>query len=132
MPLSEVGNGKHILLIDDEIQVTAIGQEILECYGYTVTSQNCSVKAFDDFILNPFMFDLVITDVLMPNMTGLELARKIKRLRENLPIIMWTGLLTPVIENQAREIGIQKLITKPINAQNLSDTVLNIFHSTTV
>ena len=87
----EPGGNERIMVIDDEVPVAEVLQVILQKVGYHVTMFNDSIAAVKQFRMDPNCCDLVITDMLMPNMTGAELAREFLALRSDLPIIMLTG-----------------------------------------
>ncbi len=82
---------ESILFVDDETYLVSIGKEILESLGYHVVTFTNSISALEPFNSNPDRFDLVITDMTMPNMTGEKLATELMSIRPNLPIILCTG-----------------------------------------
>jgi PAS domain S-box-containing protein len=75
-----IGGTERILLVDDEEPIVRIEQQLLERLGYQVTARTSSVEALEAFIANPDSFDLIVTDMTMPNMTGIQLARKVKKI----------------------------------------------------
>ena len=105
---------ERILFVDDEEILATMGQTMLEQLGYTVTTKMSSVEALATFENQPNAFDLVITDQTMPGMTGLDLARRMLRVRPDLPIILCTGYSSQVSEGQARSAGIRGFALKPI------------------
>ena len=106
------GNEK-ILYIDDEKQIIAFGKEILEGLGYEVVAASTAADAFEIFKADPDSFDMVITDMTMPEMTGMELAMKISILSPGIPIILCTGYNSNISAYKAHEAGIIKIIMKP-------------------
>jgi len=82
---------RKILLVDDETAVLDVTTRMLEMLGYKVTATSSSVNALDLFRTDPDQFDLVITDMTMPNMTGDELASKIMKIRPGMPVILYSG-----------------------------------------
>jgi CheY-like chemotaxis protein len=74
------------------------------------------------------MFDLVITDMVMPNMTGKELARELKAVRPDIPIILCTGFADSITEEQAKELGMGALITKPVNRNKMAGTIRSVLN----
>ncbi|MFC1838722.1 PAS domain S-box protein [Thermodesulfobacteriota bacterium] len=105
---------ERILFVDDEKAAVDAMQEILERLGYKVTPRTSSVEALEAFRNNPDAFDIVITDMTMPNMTGKELASELKMLRPDIPIILCTGYSVQIDEKEAKKIGIDAFIMKPI------------------
>jgi PAS domain S-box-containing protein len=111
---------ERILLVDDEEVLVAIGRDMLQTLGYGVVAKTNSAEALDAFITNPSGYDLVISDMTMPNMTGVELSREIRRVRMDIPIIICTGFSELINEDEARRLGIQRLLIKPIFLKNLA------------
>ena len=121
---SHVTAGKgRILLVDDEASLVKFGKEALSQIGYDVDTEIDSKKALERFMAEPNIYDLVITDQTMPHMTGLKLARKIKAVRSDIPIILCTGFSASVTPERLDEIGIDLLLRKPISIRKLSDAV---------
>ncbi|MFH0997248.1 MAG: PAS domain S-box protein [Pseudomonadota bacterium] len=105
---------EHILLVDDEEMILEMLQTMLSRMGYQVTECQSSLKALDLFNSNPDHFHLVITDLTMPQMTGVQLSQKLQTIKPDIPIILCTGYSDLLDENTARAIGIRKLVTKPV------------------
>ncbi|SPF43037.1 PAS/PAC sensor hybrid histidine kinase (fragment) [Syntrophobacter sp. SbD1] len=111
---------ERILLVDDEEALVDLGKEILETLGYQVTAMTSSLDALEIFRVQPYAFDLVITDMTMPSLTGRELAKKIIALRSDTPIILSTGFCDLVNEKQSKEAGILEFIMKPYEIRTLA------------
>ena len=90
-PLIEINGKERILLIDDEQQIIDIERQILERLGYTVTAKTDSQEALEEFAAQPDHFDLVITDMTMPKMTGDQLAQQMMNIKPQIPVILCTG-----------------------------------------
>jgi len=105
---------ERILMVDDEEEITRVSQQILEELGYTVTAMTGSIDAWETFQRDSQQFDLVITDMTMPNMTGVELAIKILHIRPDMPIVLCTGFSEQISEEKAKSLGIKAYITKPV------------------
>ena len=118
---------ERILLVDDEEMIVDIMQEMLEQLGYNVTAAKDSKKALDSFHLDPMKYDLLITDMSMPNLTGDCLAKKIKDIRTDIPIIICTGYNEKINDEEAMAIGVQELIMKPVSMNKLARTIRNVF-----
>ena len=124
-PVAPLGKGR-ILFVDDETMVTEATRSNLENLGYKVHTENDPVRALARFEAEPYSFDLVITDMSMPKMTGLQLSRKISQIREDLPIILMTGF-SGLLENiNLSEYGIREMVQKPVIRAILAQTISNI------
>lgn len=117
---------EHILLVDDEEILADVGREMLEHLGYRVTSQTSSLDALETFRAQPDRFDLVITDLTMPKMTGDELAREIMSIRADIPVILCTGFSESVSEENAKAIGIKKFVMKPFALYGLAKAIRTV------
>jgi PAS domain S-box-containing protein len=111
---------ERILFVDDEESIAHVGQEVLEHLGYVVEIQTCSKAALERFKSDPRSFDLIITDMVMPDMTGDVLATEILHLRPDIPIIMCTGHSEAISEEAARSIGIKAFVPKPYRILDFS------------
>jgi len=114
------GDNERILLLDDEPQIVAMEKQLLEKLGYRVTARTSSVEALETFARQPDQFDLVITDMTMPNMTGDQVARSIWDIRPGVPVILCTGYNEMMSEDKALAMGICKFILKPIEKDELA------------
>ncbi len=122
------GNGEHILFVDDEHVVVNMSREILQQLGYRVSAQADSRDALKLFRGDPGKFDLVITDMAMPNMTGKDLAKELKALRPDIPIIMCTGFSDEITEEQAEKLGLGALVTKPVSRNTMAGTIRSLLN----
>jgi PAS domain S-box-containing protein len=119
----------RILFVDDEKPLTDIGREMLESCGFEVVARTSSIEALEAFRHRAADFDLVITDQTMPNMTGMELAREILRIRPDMPIILCTGFSDAVSYDRLRDIGIGDFIMKPILKHDLIGSISRLLAS---
>ena len=117
---------ERILFVDDEKALIDLGKQMLERLSYKVVSRTSSVEALEAFRANPHKFDLVITDMTMPNMTGDELAEKIMAIRTDTPIILCTGFSERITEEQAKKMGIREFVMKPLVMSDLAKTVRRV------
>lgn len=120
---------ERILLVDDEEQITAMEKQILERLGYQVTACSGSAEALSIFTARPDQFDLVITDMTMPHMTGEALAQKILAIRPELPVILCTGYSEMITEEKAMAMGIRKFVLKPVITDELAAAVRSALES---
>jgi PAS domain S-box-containing protein len=114
------------LLVDDEKSIVDMLKHMLESLGYEVVERYSSPGALQAFKAHPESFDLVITDLTMPHMTGLALAREILTIRADTPIILCTGFSEAIDEDRIKVLGIQALLMKPISLHDLSVAVSKI------
>ncbi len=119
---SEKGREK-ILLIDDEEMVLFSLQRVLKVSGYRVVAVKDSEEAFRLFERDPYEYDLVITDLTMPKMTGVELARKALEIRPGIPVVLCTGFNDVINEREASSLGIRELLLKPAGGKELKNAV---------
>ena len=117
---------EHILFIDDEEVLAEVGKEALEHLGYEVIIRTSSTDALELFKAKPGYFDLVITDMSMPNMTGEQLSREVIKIRPELPIILCTGFSHIISKEKAHEIGIKAFVMKPLVRKDLAETVRKV------
>ena len=115
-----------ILLVDDELPVVSVAAEMLRLLGYEVTAVPDSNEALELFRRNPERFDLLITDLTMPGLTGLELALEVLALHRNLPVILSTGFADEGVQQRATAIGIRKIVHKPFNLEELGVFVRDV------
>lgn len=104
---------ESILFVDDDPFIVEFQQEFFENFGYRVTPFVSSVDAFNEFKSRPKDFDIVICDMTMPNMTGLEMATKIKKIRPDIPVIISTGFSETINKKNFQEMGIDGFLMKP-------------------
>ncbi|MGK0290361.1 MAG: CheY-like chemotaxis protein [bacterium] len=116
---------QQILFIDDEEVMVEIGEENLKNLGYLVTSTTNSYMALQIFTKTPHCFDLVITDYNMPEMNGDILAKKLREIRQDIPIILSTGN-RELIGEDFQKWGIKKVIFKPYTSEKLHKLIQEI------
>ena len=112
-----------ILLVDDEAMMVDVTGKILERLGFSVVAKTSSLDALETFQEKPDEFDLVITDQVMPNMTGTQLARKLISIRPDIPVILCSGFPENVDLEEVERIGIKKFIMKPIGRDTIAKIV---------
>lgn len=117
------GRGESILHLDDEPSVTASVQRLLLRLGYQVVSFNAPLAATEHFRLAPHTFDLVITDLMMPGMTGLEFATEVRTLRPTVPIILLSALADAQNPEALIDHGIHSVIMKPAGIESIATSV---------
>jgi PAS domain S-box-containing protein len=118
-----VGGRERILFVDDEPSIELLGKQILGSLGYEVTTCGTAIAALELFRSGPSTFDLVITDMTMPLMTGDRMALEMMSLRPDLPVIICTGFNELLSEERVQAIGIRALLMKPF-LKNEAATVI--------
>jgi nitrogen-specific signal transduction histidine kinase/ActR/RegA family two-component response regulator len=117
---------ERILLVDDEETLVYLWRAALEHLGYSVVVCTSSPEALDVFRAAPQSFDVVITDYTMPTMTGEVLARELRRIRPDIPIILYTGFSETMTAERARVLGIDALVLKPLGVHDLNLTIRQV------
>ena len=114
---------ERILFVDDEKSIMDLGRQVLEQLGYQVEAINSSVEALELFKAGPETFDLIITDMTMPKMTGAKLAQEILAVRPDMPMILCTGFSESINEEKALAIGFKEYIMKPISIDQIARSI---------
>jgi PAS domain S-box-containing protein len=117
---------ERVLVVDDEEAITDMLRRILTHLGYKTTVINNSLVALSLIEQEPMAFDLLITDMTMPHLTGFELAQKALAIRADLPVILCTGFSELINKEQAQALGIRAYLMKPVSIQNLGQTVRTV------
>jgi PAS domain S-box-containing protein len=119
----ERGYGERLLYVDDETTLVRLAVHVLRRKGYAITGATSGEEALAVFSAAPANVDLVITDLGMPGMSGLELARELLRRRPELPIILTSGNVRPEDEAQARSLGVREIVLKPHTLEQMAAAV---------
>jgi PAS domain S-box-containing protein len=114
---------ERILLVDDEESVVMVERDLLLALGYRVNTFTSSEKALEHFRQDPAAYDLVITDMTMPKLTGDKLSRELLAIRPDLPIILCTGFSELINRESALKLGIRQFVTKPIMVSSFAQTL---------
>ncbi|MBW2592921.1 MAG: PAS domain S-box protein [Deltaproteobacteria bacterium] len=117
---------ERILLVDDEDVIVQMGRLMLERLGYHVTARTGSIDTLALFRTHPDEFDLVITDMTMPNMTGDKLATKLIKIRPDIPIILCTGFSELMSKEKAAALGIKGFLMKPMVMKDFSNVIRKV------
>ena len=117
---------EKILFVDDEVTLAELGKKILESLGYSVMTFTSSFDALEIFRTRPNDFDLIITDMNMPDITGKELAEALLEIRPGIPIILCTGYSSTISKESAEEMGIREFCMKPLGINQLAKTVRKV------
>lgn len=120
-------NKPHILIVDDDIRILKLLKKFLERNNFLVSSATSAKEAF--VLIETFVFDLIILDVMMPDITGLEFAEKIRKSDKVLPIVMLTALSEPEDRIKGLEAGAKDYVTKPFEPRELLLRINNLIDS---
>jgi CheY-like chemotaxis protein len=103
-------------------------QQMLERLGYQVTVYTQSTEALEAFKANPDSFDLIITDMTMPYMTGDQFAGEIMKIKSDIPIILCTGYSYQIDDQKSRDTGIKGFVMKPVTMKELAETIRSVLY----
>jgi CheY-like chemotaxis protein/anti-sigma regulatory factor (Ser/Thr protein kinase) len=121
--IDHLKGSESILVVDDDPDVLSLEKTIFERLGYNVTVIDNSPDLLEIFAKNPHAFDIVITDMTMPKMTGDLLAREIMDIRPDIPVILCTGFSEKMSKEKAKEAGFKGFIMKPIIRKEIAKTI---------
>jgi len=117
---------ERILFVDDEKVLLDIGRDLLRRLGYRVATRASSLDAVEAFRANPLKYDLVVSDMAMPKMDGMQLARAIKSIRPDLPVILCSGFSERFGSMPLEDIGVEAILMKPMAYSELANTVRRV------
>ncbi len=126
--IASPGKG-NILLVDDERIIVEMYTKWLGKIGYNVTAETNSLHARETFLNQVDYFDIVITDHAMPKLTGIQLAKDILALRPHMPIILYTGNTNSISVQECREMGVAKILMKPVNFATLNRSIKELLEN---
>jgi DNA-binding NtrC family response regulator len=113
-------------MADDETDLLESSRKILESLGYTVVMKKSSIEALEAFSEKPDTFNLVITDQTMPGMTGVQLAKELRRIRKDIPVILCTGFSEVVNEENYKSRGIDAFVMKPFDKKKIAGVIRQV------
>ncbi|NNF99702.1 MAG: response regulator, partial [Desulfobacteraceae bacterium] len=126
IPIIDIPKGnERLLVVDDETSLVKMQQQMLTRLGYTVTAVTSSREALAIIEEAPGDFDLLITDLTMPDMTGLELSRNVLAIRPDIPVLLCSGFSEDGSEKEAMQLGIHRIVRKPIKKQQIAQAIRN-------
>lgn len=100
-----------------------LGEEMLARLGYEPVGFESSTAALQEFRASPDRFQLVLTDQTMPDLNGIELARAIRQIRPDVPIVLMSGFVSPALVARVQEIGVSEVLSKPLVARDIARLV---------
>jgi PAS domain S-box-containing protein len=120
------GNGERVLVVDDEEALMAVTSETLKRLGYEPAAFPDGAAALAEFESQPGRFDAVITDEVMPGLTGTDLARSLRRYRSDLPIMLVSGYIGPMMSERALAAGVDAILKKPVQSRELATALARV------
>lgn len=120
------GGTEKILLVDDEETVATMEKQMLQHLGYDVTVRTGSIDALEAFKANPDKYNIIVTDMAMPNMSGVQLARQIRNIKATIPIVICTGFSDQISDEKCQALDIQGYIMKPVVIRELAEIVRKV------
>ncbi len=123
------GQGETILLVDDEEALVKVGEEMLAMLGYEPVGFHSSAAALETFRASPQRFDAVLSDEAMPDMTGSELAKEIRKLHPDIPIVLMSGYVTPALHTRAQEAGVVEVLAKPLVSRDIARSLAGVLRN---
>jgi PAS domain S-box-containing protein len=120
------GGGQTVMIVDDERPLVALAEEMLAELGYEPVGFDSSSAALQAFRAEPQRFDLILTDEAMPDLIGTELARELRRLRPDVPIILMSGHGGAQLAKRAAAIGVNEVLRKPLQGRDLAESLARV------
>jgi signal transduction histidine kinase len=123
------GGGQRVLIVDDEELLVRLASETLEELDYAPVAFTSSTSALEAFHANPDDFDAILTDERMPGMSGSALIREVRRIRPAIPIVLMSGFVGAPAMHDARELGANDVLRKPLLARDLATSLARVLHA---
>jgi CheY-like chemotaxis protein len=120
------GNGETLMIVDDEPQLVELAEEVVARLGYEPVGFVSSTAALQAFLVDPQRFDVVLTDEMMPDLAGTELAREIRVLRPSIPILLMSGRAVPSVVDRAAEVGVDEVLRKPLHRREIAESLARV------
>jgi len=117
---------EKVLVVDDEERSVSIMKVVLERLGYNVTAMTSSLEAMELFKEDPLRYDLLLTDLIMPQLTGDKLVSEIIEIRPDMPVIITSGFTDTIVNDNFKQISNKAFISKPFQPQELAKTVRQV------
>jgi CheY-like chemotaxis protein len=124
------GRGEHVLYVDDDDSMAELMREVLERQNYRITTACHARHALEIFLEHPQAFDVVVTDLSMPGMSGLELVDRLHTMRPDLPIVLASGYFREDDIAATVHPGLRRILLKPDSIHELGDILRDILRST--
>jgi len=125
---AETAGKERILFVDDEEVLSALGKQGLQMLGYRVTARSDAQEALEEVRLHPQEYDLVITDLSMPGLTGVELAQRIRKIRKDLPAILVTGAFQDPMPLEGLAVPFADVLLKPVTTLDMARSIRKVMN----
>lgn len=126
-PVVQRGGGQHVLFVDDEAPLVALNKRLLQHLGYRVTGFTTPSAALAAFLAEPWSFAAVFTDMNMPEISGLQLAVEVLKVRPDVPVMLASGFITDDLQAEAMRLGVFEVLHKPVSVAQLGETLARAF-----
>ena len=123
------GNGEIVMIVDDERPLVELTEEVVARFGYEPVGFVSSMAALRAFCAEPEHFDAVVTDEMMPELAGTELARRIRELRPSIPILLVSGRAVAPLVDRATAVGIDEVLRKPLRARDIAESLARVLEA---
>ena len=123
LAIAHRGHGESVLYVDDDEVMVVMVERLLERLGYVVTSVHDPARAIEMVRVAPEAFDVVVTDLNMPGLSGLDVARALRRIRADLPLVISSGNLPDQLQHEARQAGVRALVHKQFTLEELGAVI---------
>jgi CheY-like chemotaxis protein len=120
------GNGETVMIVDDEPQLAELAEEVVARLGYEPVGFVSSTAALQAFRAEPQRFAALVTDEMMPDLAGTELARQIRALRPSIPILLMSGRADSSLVDRAAEVGVNEVLRKPLHRREIADSLARV------
>jgi two-component system, cell cycle sensor histidine kinase and response regulator CckA len=122
----------HILVVDCDKDMVEVTATMLQRLGYSTQAETESLKALRTFSDDPDKFDLAIVEPVMPELTGVELAQRLRRIRRNFPVMLYSAYIDSPLYEAIEAAGLQQVVLKPLGALELAGAVKETVQSTSL
>lgn len=120
------GNGERILLVEDEKPLMLLAEEMLAALSYEPAGFTRAAEVLAEFRADPWRFDMVALDHLIPGMTGFDLSTHLRMARSDIPIVLISGYTGPLLNQEALPAGIDEILTKPLDFRQLAEAMARV------
>lgn len=120
------GNGETVMIVDDEPQLVELAEEVVARLGYEPVGFVSSAAALQAFLADPQRFDAVLTDEMMPDLAGTELARQIRGRRPEIPILLMSGRAVAAVVDRATQVGVNEVLRKPLHRREIAESLARV------
>jgi CheY-like chemotaxis protein len=123
------GHGETVMIVDDEQPLVELAEEVVARLGYEPVGFASSTAALAAFRATPARFNVILTDEMMPELVGTELARQILRICPSIPILMMSGRAVAPLLDRATDAGIAEVLPKPLHARDIADSLARVLEA---